>query len=348
MQASSQAIRLAHVRAHIEAAEDPVRVFAHEYDQGDADTQDALYAVWESKFMSRAEDPSLAERRFDQYLSLGRRSKPRRTAKAIRDAVGLASGARTKIQFLLGKTAPFRMPEWMWVVVYKTRMRLVSLAAQAAVAADPAMALLAPMVYIGHRRDSVVVWDRVRLSDARRRTRSANGLVELTRLLLGAGLSHGAGGDFVFDEFYQEEVLGRVDHGHGLEASNAIDASVREDQVRLDVIEDFLNGNGPHPFNAKIDNSLLGVTNVSGLLGAHNRPLSQLDVPALRRKLAEARAVLGRKRGAYTRKFMRDEVGRRDLPKPGVTEDGLGQTRAAQLTQPQRAARLRAMNAAAV
>eukprot|EP00873_Tetraselmis_striata_P039361 jgi/Tetstr1/459625/TSEL_004981.t1 len=278
MQASSQAIRLAHVRAHIEAAEDPVRVFAHEYDQGDADTQDALYAVWESKFMSRAEDPSLAERRFDLYLSLGRRSKPRRTAKAIRDAVGLASGARTKYQFLLGKTAPFRMPEWMWVVVYKTRMRLVSLAAQAAVAADPAMALLAPMVYIGHRRDSVVVWDRVRLSDARRRTRSANGLVELTRLLLGAGLSHGAGGDFVFDEFYQEE----------------------------------------------------------------------LDVPALRRKLAEARAVLGRKRGAYTRIFMRDEVGRRDLPKPGVTEDGLGQTRAAQLTQPQRAARLRAMNAAAV
>eukprot|EP00873_Tetraselmis_striata_P025985 jgi/Tetstr1/446249/TSEL_033793.t1 len=340
MQASSQAIRLARVRAHIEAAEDPVRVFAHEYDQEDADTQDALYAVWESKFMSRAEDPSLAERRFEQYLSLGRRSKPRRTAKAIRDAVGLASGARTKIQFLLGKTASFRMPEWMWVVVYKTRVRLV--------AADPAMTLLAPMVYIGHRRDSVAVRDRVRLSDARRRARSANGLVELTRLLLGAGLSHGAGGDFVFDEFYQEEVLGRVDHGHGLEASNAIDASVREDQVRLDVIEDFLNGNGPRPFNAKIDNILLGVTNVSGLLGAHNRPLSQLDVPALRRKLVEAHAVLGRKRGAYTRKFMRDEVGRRVLPEPGVTEDGLGQTRTAQLTQPQRAARLRAMNAAAV
>eukprot|EP00873_Tetraselmis_striata_P019558 jgi/Tetstr1/439822/TSEL_028233.t1 len=178
------------------------------------------------------------------------------------------------------------------------RVRLVSPAAQAAVAANPAMTLLAPMVYIVHRRDLVVVRDRVRLSDARRRTRSANGLVELARLLLGAGLSHGAGGDFVFDEFYQEEVLGRVDHGHGLEESKAIDASVREDQVRLDVIEDFLNGNGSRPFNAKIDNILLGVSYISGLLGAHNRPLAQLDVPGLEQKLADARAVLGRKRGA--------------------------------------------------
>eukprot|EP00873_Tetraselmis_striata_P003266 jgi/Tetstr1/423530/TSEL_014203.t1 len=209
MQASSQAIRLAHVRAHIEAAEDPVRVFAHEYDQGDADTQDALYAVWESKFMSRAEDPSLAERRFDQYLSLGRRSKPRRTAKAIRDAVGLASGARTKIQFLLGKTAPFRMPEWMWVVVYKTRMRLVSLALKRRSPPTPPWPCSPPLVYIGHRR-RLGGWyeDRVRLSDARRRTRSANGLWSSPVSFWDAGLSHGAGAILVFDEFYQEECLG--------------------------------------------------------------------------------------------------------------------------------------------
>jgi hypothetical protein len=35
------------------------------------------------------------------------------------------------------------------------------------------------------------------------------------------------------------------------------------------------------------------------------------------------------------------------LPKPGVTKDGIGQLATAQLPQAQRAARLRAMNAAA-
>jgi hypothetical protein len=83
-------------------------------------------------------------------------------------------------------------------------------------------------------------------------------LIELVRLLLGAGLRHGT--DFRFDEYRTEEVLGRVDHGHGLEASNAIDASVREDLVRLGVIKYFISGAGPRPSNAKIDNSLLGVT----------------------------------------------------------------------------------------
>jgi hypothetical protein len=57
---------------------------------------------------------------------------------------------------------------------------------------------------------------------------------------------------FRFDEYYTEEVLGRVDHGHGLEASNAIDAKVREDLVRLGVIKDIISGVGPRPFNAKI------------------------------------------------------------------------------------------------
>lgn len=345
MQASTQAINLARIRGQIEAAEDPVRVFAEEYDNGDADVKDALRSVWESKFMNRADDPSLADRRFAQYLSLGRRSKPRRTNKAIRDVVGLAAGANTKIQFLLGKSASTRMPEWMWAVVYKTRVKLLNNNARNVGAGNPLISRLLPMIYIGHRRDSVAVRDRVRISDAQRRARSANGLVELTRLLLDAGLAHGT--DFKFDEFYTEEVLGRVDHGHGLEASNAIDASVREDQVRLDVIDSFLSGTGPRPFNAKIDNSLLGVTNVSGLLGGHDKPLSQLNIPTLRDKISKARAVLGRKRAAYTRKFMKDAQGNRVLPRVGVTHDGLGQKKTAELSQVQRAAKLRAMNAAA-
>ena len=229
--------------------------------------------------------------------------------------------------------------------MYKVRVDLLTHAARNLATTYPTVALLAPMVYIGHRRDSAIVRNRVRVSDGARRARSANGLIELVRLLLDAGLRHG--NDFRFDEFYTEEVLGRVDHGHGLEASNAIDASVREDLVRLSVIKDFILGVGPRPFNAKIDISLLGVTNISGLLGAHNKPVGQLDIPALMEKLAEARKVLSRKRREYLRKFIKDERGRRVLPKPGVTKDGLGQLNTAQLSQAQRAARLRAMNAAA-
>jgi hypothetical protein len=91
---------------------------------------------------------------------------------------------------------------------------------------------------------------------------------------------------------------------------------------------------------------LLGVTIISGLLGAHNKPVGQLDVPALMEKLTEARKVLNRKRVEYLRKFIKDERGRRVLPKLGVTNDGIGQLNTAQLSQAQRAARLRAMNAA--
>jgi len=220
---------------------------------------------------------------------------------------------------------------------------MLTQAAHDLVTTNSTVALLAPMVYIGHRRDSANVRNNVRVSDGARRARSANGLIELVRLMLGAGLRRGT--DFRFDEYETEEVLGRVDHGHGLEASNAIDASVREDLVRLNVIKDFISGVGPRPFNAKIDNSLLGVTIISGLLGAHNKPVGQLNVPALMEKLAEARKVLRRKRAEYLRKFIKDERGRRVLPKPGVTKDGLGQLKTAELTQARRAARLRAMNA---
>jgi hypothetical protein len=96
---------LARIRGRIEAAEDPVWVFAKGYDQGNADSQDALQTVWEAKFANRAKDPGMADRRFDQYLSLGRRSLPRHTSRAIRESHELAAGADTKIQFLLKKAS---------------------------------------------------------------------------------------------------------------------------------------------------------------------------------------------------------------------------------------------------
>jgi hypothetical protein len=65
MQATQNYIRWARNRGRIEAAEDPVRVFAVECDQGDVDTQDALRTVWEAKFAKLAKDPGMADRRFD-------------------------------------------------------------------------------------------------------------------------------------------------------------------------------------------------------------------------------------------------------------------------------------------
>jgi hypothetical protein len=56
----------------------------------------------------------------------------------------------------------------------------------------------------------------------------------LVRILLDAGLKWKT--DFIFDEIWTTEVLGRVDHGHGLEASNAVDASVVEDLKRIECI----------------------------------------------------------------------------------------------------------------
>jgi hypothetical protein len=63
------------------------------------------------------------------------------------------------------------------------------------------------------------------------------------------------GTNFRFDTYHTEEVLGRVDHGHGLDASNAIYASAREDLACLSVIKNFISGVGPQPFNANIDKS---------------------------------------------------------------------------------------------
>jgi hypothetical protein len=97
--------------------------------------------------------------------------------------------------------------------------------------------------------------------------------------------------DFRFDEIWNLEFLGLVDHGSGLEASNALDASVVEDIKRLEVISVFLLDEGPRPLNSpttNIDNALLGVTNIRGLLQEHDTPLEHLDRPKIRTKLRKA------------------------------------------------------------
>jgi hypothetical protein len=153
----------------MEAAEDPERVFAEEYNQGDVDTQDALRTVWEAKFAKRAEDPGMAYRGLDQYILLGRRSLPRPANLAIRESHELAAGADSKVQLLLKKPAGARPPEWLWVTVYEVRVDMLTQAARDLATTNPTVALLAPMAYIGHRRDSAIVRNRVKVSDGTRR-----------------------------------------------------------------------------------------------------------------------------------------------------------------------------------
>jgi hypothetical protein len=197
---------LARIRGRIEATEDPIRVFGEEYDQGDADTQEALRNIWEVKFANRAEDFGMADRRFDQYLSVGRRSLPRRTNRTIPESHKLAAGADIKIQLLLKKPVGARLQESLRVTVYKVRVEFPTLAASDLTTNNFTVALLAPMVYIGHRRDSAIVRNQVRVSDTARRARSLSGLIELVRLLLDVASQHG--NDFRFDEFYTKRGVG--------------------------------------------------------------------------------------------------------------------------------------------
>ena len=125
--------------------------------------------------------------------------------------------------------------QYLWVVVYVTRIEPISQRCIDFVELDQRAELMVPMVYVGHRRDNQNKRDSVRISDATRRGRSDNGLTQITRHLLDNGMKHRD--DFVFEEIWNLEVMGFVDHGVGLEASNALDASVIEDLKRLDVIE---------------------------------------------------------------------------------------------------------------
>ena len=150
--------------------------------------------------------------------------------------------------------------------------------------------------------------------------------------------------DFRFEEIWNLEVLlGLVDHGMGLESSNAQTATVIEDLKRLEVISQFLLDEGPRPLNSKIDNSVLGVTNVRGLLREHDTPLENLDRIKIRTKLRKAQKKLQARYDAYKRRFIRDENGDRVLPLIGTTRDGIGQTRTAEFSPTQRKNILRDM-----
>jgi hypothetical protein len=130
--------------------------------------------------------------------------------------------------------------------------------------------------------------------------------------------------DFRFEEIWNLEVLGLVDHGVGLEASNAQDASVVEDLKLLEVIEFFLNNERPRPLNSKVDNALLGVTNIRGLINEHDTTLAALDIPRITKKVEKAQNKLQARYDEYKRRFLRDENGDLVLPILGTTQDGIG------------------------
>ena len=315
----------------------PARRFYEKYNDGDDDERRAMFEDWKLRFLKRARgDPGAHKirRRFMQYLRLGANSRSSRARTAARQGLVAASGGIGKIQYLLGKGAETNMPEYLWVTVYVTKIEPVSQRCMNFVELDDKAELMVPMVYVGHRRDNQNKRDNVRISDAKRRGTSDNGLTQITRHLLDNGMKYRD--DFVFEEIWNLEVLGFVDHGVGLEASNALDASVIEDLKRLEVIEEFLDEEGPRPLNSKIDNALLGVTNIRGLLGEHDVPVGALDEPRVRAKLAKARKKLESKYNEYKRRFIKDETGDPVLPMLNVTRDGIGQVRTAQFSATRR------------
>jgi hypothetical protein len=327
----------------------PSAVFARVYDAATHAERNGMFLAWKRQYIRRSKlvNPAQSDfhRRFQQYLSRGRRVAFVGTKRSARDAIGVVVGNADKlIQYLLRKTRDTLLPEWLWIVVYVKQVKLIPQSTLLAAVPQAATDLL-PMVYIGHRRDSQDIRDKTVVSDARRRTGSTNGLNHLVRLLLDAGLKWKT--DFVFDEIWSTEVLGRVDHGHGLEASNAVDASVVEDLKRLEYIQDFINGTGPRPLNAKIDNSLLGATNISGLLKTHDTLPSSLDSERILAKLKKAKSMLDGKRNAYLRLFIKNSNGAPVLPRVGATKDGIGQVRTAQFSQNMRKTLIGQINATA-
>ena len=315
----------------------PARRFYERYNDAEDEERQRLFDDWRVRFLTRASgNPNDAKvrRRFKQYLRLGANSRSTRARKAARQNFIASGGGVRSIQELLGKPRDKNMPEYLWVTVYVTRIEPVSARCFDFAEVDERANLMVPMVYIGHRRDSKAKRDSVRISDARRRGTSDNGLTQITRHLLDSGLQYPA--DFRFEEIWNLEVLGMVDHGMGLEASNAVDASVIEDLKRIEVIEAFLAGDGPRPLNSKIDNALLGVTNIKGLLRDHDTPADALDEPRINKKLEKAKNKLQAKYREYTRRFIKDETGDPVLPILEVTKDGIGQVRSAQFSAARR------------
>ncbi len=83
-------------------------------------------------------------------------------------------------------------------------------------------------------------------------------------------------------------MLRLVVNGVGLESRNALDATAIEDLKRLEVISQFLLDEGLMPLNSKIENSVLGVTNIRVLLREHDNLLQNLDGLKIRTKLRKA------------------------------------------------------------
>ena len=315
----------------------PSRRFYERYNEAEPEERTRLFDDWRVRYINRASgNPNNAKvrRRFMQYLRLGANSRSTRARKAARQNFTASGGGVRSIQELLGKPRETNMPEYLWVTVYVTRIEPISARCFEFIEADEKANLMAPMVYVGHRRDKQQKRDSVRISDARRRGTSDNGLTQITRHLLDSGLQYPA--DFRFEEIWNIEVLGLVDHGMGLEASNAADASVIEDLKRIEVIEQFLEGDGPRPLNSKIDNALLGVTNIKGLLRDHETPADALDEVRIKKKLEKATKKLQAKYREYTRRFIKDEAGDPVLPILGVTKDGIGQVRPAEFSAARR------------
>ena len=313
------------------------------YQEGSEAQQQEIFRQWKIRYLRRGKATEEAQliRRFKQYLSYGKKIANRQGRTGGQQAHGVLQGGVGSIQRLLGKNDALNLPQYLWVRVYVTRLRPVSERAVAFSENDVKAKLMTPMVYIGHRRDSKIVRDRVRIADARRRANSANGLTELTRHYLDAGLTFPQ--DFDFEEIEGEEVLGEVDHGHGNEASNAMQASIREDLVRIAYILDFLDGDGPRPLNAKLDNSLLGVTSIKGLLRNHDTPVEELNDQRIKTRLNKAKKTLERRYEAYRRRFIKNDGGLHVLPLAGTTKDGIGQTRTAEVSQTVRRNRVQAM-----
>jgi len=118
----------------------------------------------------------------------------------------------------------------------------------------------------------------------------------------------------------------------GFESSNALDASVVEDLKLLEVIESFLNNEGPRPLNSKVDNALLGVTNIRGLINEHDTTLAALDIPRITKKVEKAQNKLQARYDEYKRRFIRDENGDPVMPILGTTQDGISHTRTSMTT----------------
>ena len=92
------------------------------------------------------------------------------------------------------------MPEYLWVMDYVTKIQPISDKCREFVECGDKAALMVPMVYVGHRRDSQNKRDSVRISDARRRGTSDNGLTQFTRYLLDNGMVYNT--DFRFEEIW--------------------------------------------------------------------------------------------------------------------------------------------------